>query len=138
MLNKKTKSIYIINIIPFVCVCVSDRQTFYHGIKTQHIIHGWIQNLSGHVTVINSNSSEAGIKGERNRAFRTSKPCLKHRFGNYYINLFMCHGNENVLLFKFIIYNYIIIAFEIKSMCIYVWLLLGTTNYFHKIILRNS
>ena len=64
-------------------MCVSERQTFYHGVKTQHIIHGWIQNLFGHVTVINSNSSEAGIGlGGRNRAFRTSKPCLKHRFGN--------------------------------------------------------
>ena len=41
-------------------MCVSDRQTFYHGVKTQHIIHGWIQNLSGNVTV-NSNSFEAGI-----------------------------------------------------------------------------
>ena len=96
-----------------MCVCVSDRQTFYHDMKTQHIIHGWIQNLSGHVTVINSNSSEAGIGlGARNRAFKTSKPCLKHRLGNYYIILFMCHDNENMLLFKFIIYNYIIIAFE--------------------------
>ena len=44
-----------------VCVCVSDRQTFFHDVKIQHIIHGWIQNLSGHVTVINSNSSKAGL-----------------------------------------------------------------------------
>ena len=102
-----------------MCVCVSERQTFYHDVKTQHIIHGWIQNLSGHVTVITSNSSEADIGlGGSNRAFRTSKACLKHRLGNYYINLFMCHDNENVLLLKFIIYNYIIIAFEIKSMCV--------------------
>ena len=42
-------------------MCVSDRQTFYHGVKTKDIIHGWIQNLYEHVIVINSNSSEAGI-----------------------------------------------------------------------------
>ena len=44
-----------------VCVCVSDRQTIYHDVKTQHIMHGWFQNLSGHVTAINSNSNEEGI-----------------------------------------------------------------------------
>ena len=100
-------------------MCVSERQTFYHGVKTQHIIHGWIQNFSGHVTVINSNSSEAGIGlGGRNRAFRTSKPCLKHRLVNYYIYVFIFHGNENMCYYLIIIHNYIWFTFQIT--CIYV------------------
>ena len=95
-----------------MCVCVSDRQTFYHDVKTQHIIHGWIQNLSGHVTVINSNSSEAGIGlGARNRAFRTSKSCLEHRFGNRFV--YVSWQRKRVII-TFIIQNYVIIAFEIS------------------------
>ena len=96
-------------------VCLCDRQTFYHNVQNQHIIYGWIQNLSGHVTVINSNSKSEARAEQVNHALNidlgiTTSICLC---------VMATKISEYLLLFKFIIYNYIIITFEIKSIHVY-------------------
>ena len=79
-------------------MCLCERQTFYHDVKIQHIIYGWIQDLSGQVTVINSNSSEAGIGlgGQEIELLEQVNHALNIPLGITISNVFMCHGNENI------------------------------------------